>query len=115
MSSFTVDLRLHSITGLPSSDSTVELRLRYGKLEQSCATAESYDGMVFLGAWTRLVVEEDNRELQFEVRQHVLSWGHISGSRVSLVVPSLQGQQENVHSRGLFFPSKCYMHCRVGA
>jgi hypothetical protein len=74
MSSWIVDLRLHSVCGLPAEEtSLVEIRVRYKTsaadkaVVQPCSTASSFDGVVFLGAWTRLAVEENEQEVQFEV------------------------------------------------
>ena len=63
-----VDLRLHSLSGLPSAESTVEVRLRTRALELPSAEAQSFDGVVFLGSWTRLRAEGGEAEVALEVR-----------------------------------------------
>lgn len=69
MARWVADLRLHSISGLPSEQSEVEVKVRYKAVQQPCSTASSFDGVVFLGAWTRLAVQEGEQELDIEVGQ----------------------------------------------
>lgn len=65
---FLVDFRVHSLSGLPTLDGTVELRMRNGDETLSCGTAYTFDGLVFLGAWTRFALDEASQDVTLEVR-----------------------------------------------